>query len=134
MEQKLIKAFQEIKYEADSNLSLTVWQAIVLHDKCIVRVKLWVFSAIGAFSLIGLVPVLKMLTSDLIQSGFYEYFSLAFSNSGSMITYWKDFLSLLAESLPIISIILSLTLIFIFFLSLKYTMREIVKNQLSLSF
>ncbi len=133
MEKKLIKAFQEIKYEAKSDLSLTAWQAIVLHDKCIARVKLWTFSAIGAFALMGLVPALKMLASDLKQSGFYEYLSLVFSNSGSIVMYWKDFLSLLAESLPTVSIVSSLALVLIFFLALKYAMKEIIKNQLSLS-
>ena len=133
MEQKLVKAFHKIKYENDPNLPIAIWQAILLHDKFIARVKLWLFSVIGVFSLMGLVPVLKILSSDLTQSGFYEYFSLAFSSSGSIIAYWRDFVSLLAESLPIVSIISSLTLIFIFFLSLKYAMKQIIKNQMSLS-
>jgi hypothetical protein len=134
VEQKLTKAFQAIKYEADSDLPENVWQAIVLRDRCIARVKLWTFSVIGFTSLIGLIPVLKALLSDFTQSGFYEYLSLAFSNGGSIITYWKDFLLLLAESLPVLSIISSLTLVFIFFLSIKYAMKQIIRGQLTLSF
>ena len=134
VEQKLIKAFQATKYKADSNLPENVWQAIVLRDRCIARAKLWTFSAIGFISFIGLIPVLKLLLNDFTQSGFSEYLSLAFSNSESIIIYWKDFLLLLAESLPVISIISSLTLIFIFFLSIKYAMKQIIKDQLTLSF
>lgn len=134
MEQKLVKAFCNIKYEAKANLAENVWHAIILHDKRIAHLKLWIFSLIGSGSLLGLIPVLKIMLNDFIQSGFYEYLSLAFSSSRSILAYWKDFLSLLAESLPVISILSSLTLIFIFFLSLKYIMREIIKDQLSLSF
>ena len=141
MEQELKNTFRSIKYEIKSDLSENIWQTIVLRNKRITRIKLWAFSTTGLLSLIGLAPVLKMLSNDFIQSGFYDYFSLLFSSNGSLITYWKDFLLLLAESLPIMSIILSLTLIFIFFLSLRYTIKQIIKNthlqnggQLSLSF
>lgn len=133
MEQKLVKAFKAIRYEINSDLSENIWQAIVLRDRRIARIKLWTFSIIGLVSFIGLIPVLKIMLSDLTQSGFYEYLSLIFS-SGSIITYWKDFLLLLAESLPVISIISSLTLIFIFFLSIRYALKQIIKGQLMLSF
>jgi len=133
VEQKLAKAFQAIRYEINSDLSENIWQAIVLRDRHIARIKLWAFSIIGLVSFIGLIPVLKIMLSDLTQSGFYEYLSLIFS-SGSIITYWKDFLLLIAESLPVISIISSLTLIFIFFLSIRYALKQIIKGQLMLSF
>jgi len=134
MEQKLVKVFKKTEYQMNPDLPEKVWQAIVLRDKCINRVKLWAFSAVGVFSIIGLIPVFKMLSNDLAQSGFYEYLSLAFSSNGLILTYWKDFLLLLAESLPIMSIILTLTLIFILFVSLKQTMKQVIKGQLSLSF
>jgi hypothetical protein len=134
VKQKLIKAFQATKYEADLDLPENVWQAVVLRDRCIARAKLWTFSVIGFISLVGLIPVLKALLSDFTQSGFSEYLSLAFSSSGLIITYWKDFLLLLAESLPVLSIISSLTLVFIFFLSIKYAMKQIIKSPLTLSF
>ena len=134
MEQKLKKSFQKIKYEMDSNLPENIWQFIVLREKNFALLKLWSFVSIGTLSFIGLIPVLTILFSDLRKSGFYEYLSIAFSSSGSLITYWKDFLLLLGESLPIMSIIATLTLIFIFFLSLKYMMRQIIKGHLSLSF
>jgi hypothetical protein len=142
MEQKLQQAFKSIKYQQKSDFSENIWQAIVLCDKRNARIKLWVFSTTGLFSLIELAPALKMLFNDFAQSGFYDYFSLLFSSNGSLITFWKDFLLLLAESLPVVSIVLSLTLIFVFFLSLKYAMKQIIKytrlsdgnNRLSLSF
>ena len=130
MHQKLTKIFQKVKYESNINLAENVWQAIVLHDKCIVRVKLWAFSVIGFVSLVGLVPAFKTLSSDLAQSGFYEYLSLVFSNSGSVVSYWKELVFSLAESLPAMSVILTLSLVFVFFLSLKYLMKQIGKGRL----
>jgi len=132
MQDRLTKAFQKARYEEDSNLTQEVWRAIVLHDKCIARVKLWAFSAVGFFSLAGLVPTFKVLSTDLAQSGFYEYFSLIFSDSGLILSIWREFVFSLIESLPVLSIILSLTLIFIFFLSLKYAMKQIGRGQLLL--
>jgi len=134
MEPRLTKAFQKIKYSADSDLPENIWQFIVRREKHLTLIKLWSFVAMGIFSFIGLIPVFVMLLSDLKRSGFYEYFSLTFSSSGSLIAYWKDFILLLGESLPVVSLIATLTLIFIFFLSLKYTMRQIIKGQLSLTF
>jgi len=130
MEQKLIKIFQKAKYEADTNLSETVWRAITVRGRRITQFKLWVFALAGFASLIGLVPAIKILSSDLAQSGFYEYFSLIFSDSGLMLSYWKEFIFSLAESLPTMSIIFTLSSVFVFFLSLRYIMKQIIKNQL----
>jgi hypothetical protein len=130
MHQKLTKIFQKVKYESNINLAENVWQSVVLHDKCIVRVKLWAFSIIGFASLVGLMPAFKALSSDFVQSGFYEYFSLIFSDSGLILSYWKELFFSLAESLPTISIILTLSLLFICFLSLRYLMKQISKGHL----
>ena len=129
MQDGLTKVFQKAKYKEDSLLAQNVWQAIVLHDKCIARVKLWAFSVVGFSSFIGLVPAFKILSTDLAQSGFYEYFSLAFSDGLSYLSYWKEFSFSLAESLPIMSITLSLSLVFILFLSLKYISKQIISNR-----
>jgi hypothetical protein len=70
----------------------------------------------------------KILINDFTQSGFYEYLSLAFSTKGLLFSYWKEFAFSLAESLPTMSIVLSLALLFIFFLSLRYVMKQIINN------
>jgi len=129
MQDRLTKAFQKAKYAENSNLVENVWQAIVLRDRCIVRVKLWAFSVIGIFSLAGLAPALKTLSTDLAQSGFYEYFSLVFSDSGLILSVWKEFTFSLVESLPVLSIIFTLSLIFVFFLSLRYMAKQIINNR-----
>ena len=133
MEKELIKAFHKAKYKEGSNLAENIWHNIVVYNKRITRIKLWVFSLAGFTSLIGLIPAWKTLSTDLAQSGLYEYVSLAFSSGGSILSYWKEFALSMAESLPTMSIILSLSLVFILFLSLKYAMRQIIRGQLLLS-
>lgn len=128
MEQKLVEAFHKIKYEPDASLAENVWRTIILRNKHTVQLKLWAFAATGIASLIGLVPAFKILSNDLAQSGFYEYFSLIFSNGGSILFYWKELVFSLAESLPTMSIILTLSLIFILILSLKNLTKQIINN------
>ncbi len=134
MEKELKKVFQKAKYEESSGLASGIWQNIAIRSKRKARFELWAFSFIGIISLTGLVPALKALSNNLVQSGFYEYFSLIFSNSSSLLSYWKELAFSIAESLPVMSIVLSLSLVFIFFLSIKYATRQVIRGQLSLSF
>ena len=131
MQEKLTRIFKEAKYEPDAKLASSVWQKIVMKERSKDLVKLWSFSFVGFLSLVGLIPTLEELFNDLAHSGFYEYFSLIFSDGGSLVNYWKELLLSLAESLPVMSIIFTLSLFFICFLSLKYIVKQIGKNQLT---
>ena len=92
------------------------------------RLEISVFVLIGFASLAGLIPAFKIMLSDLTQSGFYEYFSLIFSDGLTNSVYWKELSLSLAESLPAISIILTLSLVFISFLSIRYFIKTIINN------
>ncbi len=129
MQDKLIKLFKKAVYEPSPELSFSVWKIINAHQKRMIRLKLWSLSLILFLSSVGLIPAFQMLLSDFAHSGFYEYFSLIFSDSGSMLTYWKELSFSLAESLPTMSIIFTLSLFFVCFLSLKYLMKQISRSQ-----
>ncbi|MFA6353630.1 MAG: hypothetical protein WCW93_01720 [Candidatus Paceibacterota bacterium] len=133
MQDRLTKVFQKAKYEENLNLSQNIWLTLVKREKHNTQIKLWLFVLVGITSLVGLVPAFKILGSDLAQSGFYEYLSLAFSDSGLILSAWREFVFSLAESLPVLSIVFTLSLVFIFFLSLKYLMKQIIRNQLLLT-
>ena len=125
MEKELTKIFNKAKYVETPNLAKNIWQNLIIRNKNIARLKLGIFSFISLFSLIGLVPALKILLNDLTQSGIYEYLSLISSSGNSIFYYWKEFLLSIAESLPTMSIVLSL----------KYVAKQIIiRNQLTLSF
>lgn len=120
MEQKLTKIFQKTKYTPEEELKEIIWNTIKTHQKRSTKIKLWVFSFAGIVSFTALIPTFKILLNDMTQSGFYEYSSLIFTNDKSILLYWKDLVFSLAESLPTTSIILTLSLTFIFFLSLRH--------------
>jgi hypothetical protein len=130
MNEKLQKIFKSATYEPEPELAQTVWSSVIAQDKKMSWLKLWAFGLMGFISLAGLVPTFKILFTDLARSGFYEYFSLIFSDTGSIVSYWKEFTFSLAESLPVASIASTLLLLFVFFLSLKYLTKQINKNQL----
>ena len=130
MKNKLTKILKNAKYEPDTKMALSVWQTIVKQERRSTHLKLWSLSSLLFVSTVGLIPAFEILLSDLAHSGFYEYFSLIFSDGGSMLTYWKELAFSLAESLPIMSIIFTLSIVFVCFLSLKYLIKQIDKNNL----
>jgi hypothetical protein len=81
-------------------------------------------------SLASLVPVVKALSEELSRSGFNEYLSLLFSNGKEMITYWKEFSFILAESLPVATLVLTLALLFICLLSVRSFIKRMKISQL----
>ena len=133
MDEKLKKAFSSFRHEPERDLSENIWRAIITREQRLARLRLWIFSLIGLTSLTGFVFVSKALVGDLVQSSFYEYLSLAFSNIGSVSFMWRELSLTLAESLPMVSIILSLTLVLVFLSSMRLTIRQISRDQLSLA-
>ena len=90
MKNKLTKILKNAKYEPDTKMALSVWQTIVKQERRSTHLKLWSLSSLLFVSTVGLIPAFEILLSDLAHSGFYEYFSLIFSDGGSMLTYWKE--------------------------------------------
>jgi hypothetical protein len=130
MQEKLTKIFKNTKYEPGLDLNEKIWSTIAVRNKRNAQNKFWIFAFMGFSSTIGLIPVVKILLTDLSQSGFYEYSSLLFSDSAIIVSYWKELILILAESLPIMSIILTLSLVFVLFLSFRYAMKQINNNHI----
>ncbi|MFA6257569.1 MAG: hypothetical protein WC671_00985 [Candidatus Paceibacterota bacterium] len=128
MQNKLTKIFQKAKYEGNSDLTQDIWHTIIKREKRDTKIKFWAFASMGFTSFVGLVPAVKILINDFTQSGFYDYFSLLFSNSEVVFSYWKELGFSLAESLPTMSITLTLSLVFILILSLKNLTKQIINN------
>jgi hypothetical protein len=133
MENRLTKILKSASYKPTSSLNEDIWCTIVKRNKYIARLKLILFSIIGAISIAGLIPAIKALSSDVSASGLFDYLSLAFSSGSSVFSYWKEFSLSIVESLPLMSIMLSLTFLFILCISIKHILRQIIKNQLSIS-
>ena len=133
MENNLKKAFEEVTYVPLDNLSSLIWGKIAKREKTIERAKIYAFSGLGILSFIGFIPLFKMMLSDMSSSGFYEYLSIAFSNGGLISSYWRELLLSLSESIPLTSLIYSFGFLFVFFLSMRFLMKQISKSRLSIS-
>ncbi len=128
MNPELIKAFKNIKCHSYPALTENVWRAVAEEEKSVTRIKLYAFSALGLLSLAGLIYALQALLNEFTKSGFFEYSSLIFSNSTLALSNWKELSFSMAESLPAVSIIFTLSVLFILFVSLKHLMRQVVKS------
>ncbi len=132
MEKNLHKILSDCACCPETDLPDHIWHAVVIENKHQTRIKLWIFSLVGVGSLAAIIPALNTLITRFSESGFYDYFSLIFSDIGSVATAWKEFGLLLTESLPVMSITITLALVLIFFISIRYTVKQIIiNNQLS---
>lgn len=112
VEEKYKKLFKNLEtMEAPRDLEARIVLRIDAEEKRISNLKTWVFgsSTLASFGL-SLWAVVYLVKSAN-QSGFGQYFSLIFSENGSVFAYWRELSLALAESLPITSLIMFLTAI-----------------------
>lgn len=107
-----------------AGLLAKVMERIKLEQEKRIRRRLWLFSASSALSLIALVLTFQMAKAEFSESGFLNFFSLLFSDFGVIISYWRNFLASLLESLPVISLMLFLGSLLLFINSLKPMVRN----------
>lgn len=98
---------------------------ITAEQKRIVRLHVLFFSIGLVSSFIAVVPVFRFMQTSMTQSGFFEFFSLLFSDVGLVTTYWQSFFLILLESLPAVSIAAFLATVCIFFGSLRFLTRDV---------
>jgi hypothetical protein len=90
--------------EPEGSLEKRIIDSIKERENNLMKMKTWSF---GMGSLISFVLVFYsgfFLYNSFTQSGFYHYFSLIFSGDTVVLSYWKELLLSLAESVPILSI------------------------------
>ena len=97
------------------NLEDVIFKRIIKERRKSALVRFTLLGGTSLVSLLGLVKAGTLLWQSFIQTGFYEYTTLIFSDGSALASYWKEFAFSLIESLPLISLIslLSITAIFI---------------------
>lgn len=91
----------------------------------VIKRRLVLFSVGTLGSVVAFIPVFRLVQSGLAESGFMEFFSLIFSDLGLVTAHWQNFVLALLESLPVMSVVMFLAVIFIFIESLKFLTRDI---------
>lgn len=85
------------------------------------------FIALGVISLasvIAMIPAFNYLWQEFFASGFYQYLSVLFLDGNTIFSYWKELALSLAESLPILGLVLFLFTVFVFLGSLKLAVKN----------
>ncbi|TAN33030.1 hypothetical protein EPN28_03445 [Patescibacteria group bacterium] len=90
------------------------------------RRKLVIFFASTLCSAVALVGALRLAGRGFAESGFFKFFSLLFSDFGSVYAYWQDFAWSLLESLPVMGLIILLAAVLALLISLRLFVRGII--------
>ncbi len=129
VEEDLRKLFKNATYISESRLSDDI---LVLLEAKRVQITKWEsfgYLGLSILSLSGSVFSIKSLIVECTRFGFFEYLSLAFSDSGVIAKYWKEYTLSLADSLPVASLVITLFLLFVLFISIKRASSQF-KNKL----
>ncbi|MDD5431031.1 MAG: hypothetical protein PHP03_02290 [Candidatus Pacebacteria bacterium] len=126
MEKNCEKLFNNLNQEEPpKELYCGILARIQFERRRAARIRLVFFAGTALASIFGLIPALQYFIGELNSSGFHHYISLIFSDGGILISYWKEFILSLAESLPILGITAILSLVFIFLESIKFILRNV---------
>jgi len=87
--------------------------------------RIVIFSSILSICALVFVPTLKMLISDINSSGFLQFILLIFYDTTIIAKFWKNFILVLAGSLPAISLAMFLAVVLGIMQSAKYLSRDI---------
>lgn len=129
MEKQLHDILKKVTTPAEASLSADVWATVCKYQKRKNTRQVWICSTVGLASVSGLVIIVKDITVQFTQSGFYEYASLLSSDGSVVTTYWKEFALSLTEALPLTEITLSLILLFAVVATMRHMSYQ-YKNQL----
>lgn len=106
--------------EPKSSLLRIILARINLEKRRLAKIRLLYTSIISLFSLAGFLYTFQYLLGEFSQSGFYQYFSLIFSDGKNILLYWKELSFSLLESLPVTSATMVLGLLLTMMVISKY--------------
>jgi len=90
-----------------------------------VKRRLAIFSIGLIGSVAAFVPVFKMAQLEISNSGFLQFFSLLFSDFGTVAAYWHSFALSLLETLPVMSVAALSAVVFVFLYSFRFLARDV---------
>jgi len=114
-----------IQVEPSSNLKSRIWEDIKKQEYKKAKINFWASLAGFSVSLVAIFPAIVYLWQAFSQSGLSQYLTAIFSDGGVVLTYWRDYLSLIAESMPVFEVSIFFAVIFVLLLSLRIMIRNI---------
>lgn len=126
MPQTYEKLFSLIKPpEPPDNLLEKIMARLHKEQKLSLRKRIFIFSIGTALSAMAIFLSFKTAQTKFGESGFWQFFSLVFSDFETIKIYWQNFILSLLETLPVTSLIMVLAAVLIFLEFLKSLFKNI---------
>ena len=106
-------------------LTAVILARVFTEQQRIARIRLALFGFVAVGSLFAFIPVIHYAGGEFSRSGFMDYFTLLFSDGGSVLLYWKEFSLSLVESLPVLSLAAVFATLLVFLESLQLLAKNI---------
>lgn len=119
MEAKIKNLIKETKEIPSHYIKDYIWSSIEIKIKRSNRISALIFSFVSIASVSSLIFVSVRAYQDFIASGITNYFSLLLSDFATTGMLWKEFSYAILESIPVMSVMSFLGIIFITMISLK---------------
>ncbi len=105
-----------------------------IHKRQKLEARAWFAGSVfvGLASIAGIFLSVQYTIQEVYLSNFYQYLSLIFTDGGSILPYYKDFILTLAESIPLVGITAMLALVVILLSSLTIAAKKTRLDLLSI--
>ncbi len=107
----------------DTGLEKRILDAVAHERRRAFVLRRNLYVGVAVLSVAGMVPAVIALGTQASQSGFLQYLSLTFSDGGTLWTMGKDFGLILAESLPVMNLILVTGILAVLCWSIRKTFK-----------
>ena len=120
------KLFNKLEqFEPSEKLRDGILARIDFEKRRSARIRFAALGTVATASFGAMIPSFQYAWRAVFQSGFYEYFSLLFSDSGAVLASWKTFALSLAETIPLVELTIFLIAVFIFLISVRMAIKNI---------
>lgn len=130
MQTILQKILHEYKHTPNPDLEHVLFVRVQKRIQTVIRIQLISYYTIGIFSSISLVWYAHTLYNELSNSGVYTYLYLLIGEDITTLSLVsKEILYVIVESLPVMSMTLSLGLLFMFMISINGVLMSLQRGR-----
>ena len=108
------KLFNTIEQQVPTHTFEAIVYRIEHYKVVRARIYLTAHITLMCVGVVALIPAVQYIATESANSGFVQYVSLIISDSSLILTNWKEFSLLIAESLPLIGSTACVGALFIF--------------------
>ncbi len=87
--------------------------------------RIFVFSLGLCSALLAFIPSLRAAYNGLLDSGFFHFVSLIFSDADIVVVYWRNFILSVFEALPVVSFAICAATVVLLLSSIKFLTKDI---------